>query len=87
MPFVVFHLYQVYYIGDGNNMANSLIVGCLKAGMKVSIACPKGYEPDQKVLEFAKDNLDFTLIDDIYEACKDVDALYTDVLASMGQEG
>ena len=55
--------------------------------MKVSIACQKGYEPVQKVLEFAKDNLDFTLTDDIYEACKDVDALYTDVLASIGQEG
>ncbi|MBQ3093958.1 MAG: ornithine carbamoyltransferase, partial [Clostridia bacterium] len=41
------------YVGDGNNMANSLIVGCLKTGMHVSIACPEGYEPDKQVLDFA----------------------------------
>lgn len=78
---------KLCYIGDGNNMANSLIVGGLKCGMKVSIACPKGYEPDPEVLKFAEGNPDFVLTDDIYEACKDSDVVYTDVWASMGQEG
>lgn len=77
---------KLVYIGDGNNMANSLIVGGLKVGMSVAVACPKGYEPDAKVLEFAKGK-DFLLTDDIYEAAKDADAIYTDVWASMGQEG
>ena len=78
---------KLCYIGDGNNMANSLIVGGLKCGMKVSIACPKGYEPDPEVLKFAEGNPDFVLTDDIYEACQDSDVVYTDVWASMGQEG
>lgn len=77
---------KLCYIGDGNNMANSLIVGCLKVGMKISVACPKGYEPDLKVIDFAKDNPNFLLTEDIYEAAKDADCLYTDVWASMGQE-
>ena len=76
---------KLCYIGDGNNMANSLIVGCLKVGMKISVACPKGYEPDPKVINFAKDNLNFLLTKDIYEAAKDADCLYADVWASMGQ--
>ena len=76
---------KLVYIGDGNNMANSLIVGGLKSGMTVSVACPKGYEPDKKVLDFA-DGKDFTLTEDIFEAAKDADAIYTDVWASMGQE-
>lgn len=76
---------KLVYIGDGNNMANSLIVGGLKSGMTVSVACPKGYEPDKKVLDFAAGK-DFTLTEDIFEAAKDADAIYTDVWASMGQE-
>ena len=78
---------KLCFIGDGNNMANSLIVGCLKTGMKVSIACPKDYRPDPIVLEFAKDNPDFQLTDNVLDAAKDADVLYTDVWASMGQEG
>lgn len=75
------------YIGDGNNMANSIIVGCLKLGMKVSVATPKGYEPDQRVLEFTKQYPGmFTLTTDIMEAAKDGDVFFTDVWASMGQE-
>ena len=77
---------KLAFIGDGNNMANSLIVGCLKMGMKVAIASPKGYEPDKEVLEFAKDNPDFLLTTDIYEAAKNADAIYTDVWSSMGME-
>ena len=77
---------KLAFIGDGNNMANSLIVGCLKMGMKVAIASPKGYEPDKEVLEFAKGNPDFLLTTDIYEAAKNADAVYTDVWSSMGME-
>ena len=75
------------YIGDGNNMANSIIVGCLKVGMKVAIACPKGYEPDPKVLEFTKIYPGmFEMTSDVLEASKNADVLFTDVWASMGQE-
>ncbi len=75
------------YIGDGNNMANSIIVGCLKLGMKVAVATPKGYEPDAHVLEFTKQypNM-FTLTNDVYEAANNGDVFFTDVWASMGQE-
>ena len=78
---------KLCYIGDGNNMANSLIVGGLKVGMDVSIACPEGYHPDKSVLDFAKDYKGFTLTSDPKEAAADADVLYTDVWASMGQEG
>ena len=78
---------KLCYIGDGNNMANSLIVGGLKVGMNVSVACPEGYHPDKTVLDFAKDYKGFTLTSDPKEAAADADVLYTDVWASMGQEG
>ncbi len=74
------------YIGDGNNMANSIIVGCLKVGMEVSIACPKAYQPHEDILAFAKDK-PFNMTEDILEAVKDADVVFTDVWASMGQEG
>ena len=75
------------YIGDGNNMANSLIVGCLKAGMSFSAGTPKDYAPAQQVLDFAKDYGDkFTLTENIYEASDKADVVFTDVWASMGQE-
>ena len=77
---------KMAYIGDGNNMANSLIVGGLTVGMKVACATPKGYEPDASVLDFANGNPDFLLTNDIMEAAKDADVLFTDVWASMGQE-
>ena len=78
---------KMCYIGDGNNMANSLIVGGLKTGMKVSVACPKGYDPDQKVLDFAAENGGFALERDPMKAAEGADAIFTDVWASMGQEG
>ena len=79
---------KMCYIGDGNNMANSLIVGGLTVGMKVSAACPADYHPDAQVLDFAKGyEGKFTLTDNILEAAKDADVLFTDVWASMGQEG
>lgn len=78
---------KLTFIGDGNNMANSLIVGALKCGMKAAIACPEGYEPDGKVLDFAKDfGSDFQLCRDPMEAAADADVVVTDVWASMGQE-
>lgn len=78
---------KMCYIGDGNNMANSLIVGGLKVGMEVSIACPKDYQPAAEVLEFAKGYGDkFSMTDVPLEAAKDSDVLFTDVWTSMGEE-
>jgi len=77
------------WIGDGNNMANSLIVGCLKSGMDISVACPEGYRPDKVVLDFAATAKDckFELTDNPKVAAKGADVVFTDVWASMGQEG
>lgn len=78
---------KMCYIGDGNNMANSLIVCGLKVGMEVSIACPKDYQPAAEVLEFAKGYGDkFSMTDVPLEAAKDADVLFTDVWTSMGEE-
>lgn len=78
---------KMCYIGDGNNMANSLIVGGLKVGMEVSIACPKDYQPAAEVLEFANGYGDkFSMTDVPLEAAKDADVLFTDVWTSMGEE-
>ena len=77
---------KLCFVGDGNNMANSLIVGGLKTGMEVSVACPDNYRPDADILArgFATGRL--TVTSDIRAAAKDADVLYTDVWASMGQE-
>lgn len=78
---------KLCFIGDGNNMANSLIVGCLKTGMSVSVVTPKEYAPDSAVLEFAKEYGDkFLWTQNSLEGAADADAVYTDVWASMGQE-
>ena len=79
---------KLCFIGDGNNMANSLIVGGLKCGMDVSVACPEGYDPDQRVLDFAGTVTDakFALCRDPLEAAEHADVVITDVWASMGQE-
>ena len=77
---------KLTFIGDGNNMCNSLIVGCIKVGMDVAVACPKGYEPDADIVAWANETGKFTLTTDIFEAAKDADVLYTDVWASMGEE-
>ena len=77
---------KMCYIGDGNNMANSLIVGGIKMGMKVAIACPADYQPDAEIMQWATENGDFTCTEDILAAAKDADVIYTDVWASMGQE-
>jgi len=78
---------KMCYIGDGNNMANSLIVGCLKVGMEVAVACPKGYQPDSIIMEFVKDYDNFLILDNPLEMAKNADVVITDVWASMGQEG
>jgi len=77
---------KMCFVGDGNNMANSLIVGGIKMGMEVSIACPDTYKPDPGIMKWASENGKFTCTSDIKEAAKGADVLYTDVWASMGQE-
>ena len=74
------------FIGDGNNMANSLIVGAITMGMECSVACPDGYKPDAQIMKWANENGKFTCSSDILECAKDADVLYTDVWASMCQE-
>lgn len=77
---------KLCYVGDGNNMANSLIVGGIKMGMRVACACPEGHQPDGAVMEWAKKNGDFVCTDQLLAAAEGADVLYTDVWASMGQE-
>ncbi len=78
---------KMCFIGDGNNMLNSLAVGALKAGMSFSAACPEGYMPCEHIMEFGKQFGDkFQIVHDPMEAAKGADVVYTDVWASMGQE-
>src|SRR5512139_4141801 len=79
------------YVGDGNNMAHSLIEACVKVGMHVALACPAGYEPDAGIMRGAKQvaaatGAELSLSGDPKKAVKDADVVYTDVWASMGQE-
>ncbi|MBQ2245474.1 MAG: ornithine carbamoyltransferase [Selenomonadales bacterium] len=83
---------KMVYIGDGNNMVNSLMHGCAKVGMDISVATPAGYEPmESMVAEAMEDAKAFgskvEITQDILAAAKDADVVYTDVWASMGQEG
>ena len=78
---------KLCFVGDGNNMANSLIVGGIKTGMEVSIACPDTYRPDADIMKWASENGKFTVSSDLKKAAEGADVLYTDVWASMGQEG
>ena len=78
---------KMCFIGDGNNMANSLIVGGLKVGMNVAVATPDGYKPDGAVLEFTKGYGDkFALETDPFMAASGADILITDTWTSMGEE-
>lgn len=77
---------KLCFIGDGNNMANSLIVGGIKCGMSVAVACPDTHRPDAEIMKWASENGDFVCTDDIFAAAAGADAVYTDVWASMGQE-
>lgn len=77
---------KLCFVGDGNNMANSLIVGCIKMGMEVTIACPAGFEPDAAIMQWAAQEGSFLCTDNIPDAVSGADVIYTDVWASMGQE-
>lgn len=82
---------KMAFIGDGNNMAHSLMIICAKLGVDISVASPKGYEPNPEItkraIEFAKESgAKVVVTNDKFKAAKDADILYTDVWASMGQE-
>lgn len=77
---------KISWVGDGNNMANSWIEAHLIFGFPLSIACPEGYEPDRKLLEMAKKNVNFVITNEPEEAVKDADVINTDVWISMGDE-
>ena len=82
---------KLAYIGDGNNMAHSLLNGCSKVGMNISIASPSGYKPDKEIVESARKFAKYMgskveILDDPVAAVKNADIVYTDVWASMGQE-
>ena len=77
---------KMAFIGDGFNMANSLIVGGVKTGMNVAIACPEGYDPDTDIVKWANDSGKFMLTRNVFEACEGADVVFTDVWSSMGQE-
>ncbi len=77
---------KLCFIGDGNNVANSLIVGAIKTGMKVSVACPEDYMPDDEVVKWGLSTGNLHLTTDVREAAENADVLYTDVWASMGME-
>ena len=82
---------KLAYIGDGNNMAHSLMLGCTKVGMSISVGCPEGYMPDAGITALAAGNAaengcSLCITQDPAEAIKDADIVYCDVWASMGQE-
>jgi ornithine carbamoyltransferase len=82
---------KLVYVGDGNNMAHSLMFGCAKVGMNMVCACPSGYQPDAEILRLAQADAEQTgcsieVDADLFRAAKGADVLYTDVWASMGQE-
>jgi len=75
---------KLAYVGDGNNVCNSLIIGCTKVGIKIAVATPKGYGPLNEVIKIGGKNLELT--NDPYKAVKDADVVYTDTWVSLGQE-
>ncbi|NLP13291.1 MAG: ornithine carbamoyltransferase [Clostridium sp.] len=82
---------KLAYIGDGNNVANSLLHGCAKVGMDIAVASPKGYQCDSKIVSEAQEDAkvsgsNIILTEDPLEAIKDADVVYTDTWISMGQE-
>ncbi len=75
------------YVGDGNNVANALVLCAAKTGLRLRIACPEGYEPDPRYLARAREEeADLVVLHDARVAVRNADAVYTDVWTSMGQE-
>jgi len=82
---------KLAWVGDGNNVCNSLLLGCTLVGMNISAACPKGYEPSAEIVEQARKNAKrsgakIEIINDPKKAVAGADVIYTDVFVSMGQE-
>ncbi|MEC1261558.1 ornithine carbamoyltransferase [Bacillus swezeyi] len=82
---------KAVYVGDGNNVAHSLLIACAKVGCSITIASPKGYEPDQEVVQLAKtfaeeSGAEVNITHDPESAVKNADVIYSDVFTSMGQE-
>ena len=82
---------KVAYVGDGNNVCNSLLIGCSKLGVNISVACPKGYEPNKDVLKMAEANAKdggskVKIVNEPLEAVKNANVVYTDTFVSMGDE-
>lgn len=82
---------KVAYVGDGNNVAHSLMLGCSKMGINIYVGTPSQYRPMDKILKMARENAvasggSVHLFEDPAETVKDADVIYTDVWASMGQE-
>jgi len=86
-----FESLKLVYIGDGNNVCNSLLLGCAKVGMDVAVACPKGYEPNEKIVELARNYTKLsksriTIGTEPKEIVKDANIIYNDTFISMGNE-
>lgn len=82
---------KLAYVGDGNNVCNSLTLACVLTGIDIAVACPKGYEPDQGILKQARDlashgGSECLMVQDPREAVRNADIIYTDVWVSMGDE-
>ncbi|MBU0581383.1 MAG: ornithine carbamoyltransferase [Candidatus Margulisbacteria bacterium] len=77
---------KIAYIGDGNNVCNSLLLAAARTQMKMSVATPKGFEPDKKIIKAAQEKIEVKLVADPFIAIKEADVVYTDVWTSMGQE-
>jgi ornithine carbamoyltransferase len=82
---------KLAFVGDGNNVCNSLLIGCTKMGMDISVATPKNYRPKEEIIQRAMENAQETgskveIIESPEEAVKDADVIYTDVFVSMGEE-
>lgn len=79
---------KVVYVGDGNNVANSLILGASKTGMDLTIACPEGYDPDAHILAMGREgtHAKISIERDPMRAVRGADVIYTDTWTSMGQE-
>jgi len=82
---------KLAFVGDGNNVCNSLLIGCTKMGIDISVATPKKYRPKEEIIQWAMENAQESgsrveVIESPEEAVKDADVIYTDVFVSMGEE-